>query len=143
MKIGSKTRLFIIICLSIFLQCADGYAGTFAEIRRDENNLIYLDISSLADKGEYVTAWAKWISRGANLKEQKKVYGEKYAFSMINYAYNKKVKELQLLYGYAYSKDGTILFSHKEDFSSYKYVAAVPGSYGELLWERVMALTNH
>lgn len=130
------------LCLSLILLCSIANAANFIEISRDEKNLLLLDISSLRDNGDYVTVWTKWVSRGENLKEKKKVFGEKYAYMLMLQAFNKNIKEMQVNYGHAYSNDGKVLHTFENAFSSYKFEPVAPGSYGEALWDMVMRLTN-
>lgn len=143
MKNMTKICIFIALCLLIVLQHSSAYSASFVEIYRDDDYLIFLDTSSLKDQGSYVTVWNKWVFRGKKLEQAKKNYGKTFSYSMELRAFKKDVKEVQLLSIYLYGNDCAVLDSHTQSFSPYEYEPIVPDSIGELLWERVMALTNN
>ncbi len=143
MKITNRICIIITLCICILLQCSGAYAENFVEVARDENFIVYIDLSSLKDQGEYVTVWEKWILRGKALEKEKKISGLEFAYHMFSYAYKTNIKESQIISRYDYDNDGMVLDSHNWTFSPYEFNPLVPGSIGEFLWERVMALTNH
>ena len=143
MKITNRFCIIIMLCLSVLLQCSGAYAANFVEVLREDKYIIYLDISSLEDKGDYVTVWEKWVYRGGKLQEWKKKHGEKFAYDMILWAYKTNAKESQILSWYAYGNDGVVLDSNNGTFSPYSFTPLPPNSIGESLWGRVMALTDH
>ena len=143
MKNMTKICIFIALCLHIVLQHSSAYAANFVEIYRDDRYLISIDASSLKDHGDYVTAWEKKIYIGRKLEEVKKKYGEKTDYNMELWAYKTNAKEGQLLSWCVYGNDGVVLGSNNSTFSPYGFMPLPPESIGEILWESVMALTNH
>ena len=143
MKITNRFCIVVMLCLGVLLQCSGAYAANFVEIFRSDRYLIFLDVSSLEDHGDYVTVWEKWIYRGRKLEEMKKKFGEKIAYDIALNAYKKNTKESQSLSCSTYDNNGIVLFNYNLTFSPYKFEPIFPESIGEFLWGRVMALTNH
>lgn len=143
MKITNRFCIVVMLCLGVLLQCSGAYAANFVEVYRDDRYLIFIDVSSLEDHGDYVTVWEKWIYRGRKLEEMKKKFGEKIAYDISLNAYKKNTKESQSLSCSTYDNNGIVLFNYNLTFSPYKFEPIFPESIGEFLWGRVMALTNH
>jgi hypothetical protein len=130
------------IFLNIFFQCSGAYAYS-VEVYRSKKCLVLLDVSSLKDNGDYVTAWTKWIFQGEILEKFKKLYGNGFAFTMNFIAFKVGDKANQFISSYTYSNDGTVLESDTGSYSPNKFEPLPPGSMGESIWESVMAMTNH
>ena len=143
MKITKRICIVVMVCLNIILQCSGAFAAKFVEVYRGDRYLIFIDVSSLKDEGDYVTAWGKTIYRGRYLEEIKKKYGKTAAYSMELWAYKTTAKESQLLSLCVYDNDRLVLDSHNWAFSPYGFKPLPPETIGENIWEFVMAWTNH
>lgn len=130
--------LFLLLCMS-----SPAYAVNFVEILRNENDLIYLDLDSVSQRSslgrDYIVAWVKWIPRGDKLKEQSKLYKTNSLDYIIRLsAFDKNLKQVQVLAFSAYDKKGNVIASNSWQFSPSDYSEIAPQTYGDWIYDIVM-----
>lgn len=142
-KGGFSVRKIILAFLLIFCFAYTASAANFVEIIRDDNFLIYIDVDSLQDKGDYLTCWTKWIPRGKELERYNKMTKKKVSHLMGFDAYKVNDHQSQRLAEYYYYKNG----EHEKNFAwnltSNGWEELVPQSYGEFIWGRVKAIAGY
>lgn len=134
----------VLLCLVFILGFGlPAWAANFAEICRDENYLIYLDIDSISERTSYghnyVVAWTKWIPRGDSHKELLRSYGIKsVGYIMQLFAFDQNMEKIQALSVNVYDKKGNVVDRYSGQFSVGKYEEVVPQTYGELMYNLVI-----
>ena len=107
----------------------------YIEICRDENQIRFLNIASVEDRGEYVVAWTKMIPRGELLSKLNK-NGVKVSFILCLEAYNKKYKQYMFIKDVYYDKQQAVIAT--KDFDSQKWRSVVPNTVSEAVYDSVM-----
>lgn len=132
-------KKIVFMLLLILCMCLPAYAANFVEIRRDEDALVYADVDSIELRktynNEYVVAWFKWIPRSEVAKELFKEYKKTVDHEMQLYAFNKNVRQFQMLSRNIYNKKGNVINSGSWPFQISEYEEIVPGTYSELMYD--------
>ena len=129
----------------IFLMCAaPASAVNFVEIARNKNNVVYLDLDSSKDKGTYCLAWLKLIPSAEYAKEERIRFNYdadvKYATAL--YAYNKSMKQSQILQADTHLQNGSVDAFNPVPFNPNNYKDIVPGTLEERIYIAVMNIIS-
>ena len=142
MKLGIKGSIFLLVFLLGFGRAGGAGAANCVEIVRDARWTISIDVTSIEDKGAYITAWAKWIPGNEMLEKFRESFGPNYAYQVERRAFSKKSREEQLLDVVACDRNGSAIDEFHAPFSPGSYIPAAPGSYVELTWMKVMEFAS-
>jgi len=130
-------KKIIMALLFIFCIASTANAANFVEIYRDNNYLVYLDLDSFQNKGDYATCWTKLIPMGKELERQNKAFNKNVSHFINFGAYKLNEHQLQFLSGYVYFENGADLVLLHSDFSIYNWQEIVPESIGEYIWKSI------
>jgi hypothetical protein len=140
-----KTLLSVLFLAGIlFLPSERADASNFVEVYRNDNNYhIYIDSTSIEDKGDYLLVWEKYIPQTVEMEKKKREYGQKYSHMLVQEAFKKKHRELQSLWIIDYATDGSVINQTRRPYSVSGYEQVVPNSIGDVLWDAVMRLSGN
>lgn len=135
----------VLALLLVFYVASMSSAANFVEVYRnkDDGYLIYIDLDTLQNKGEYVTCWSKWIPRGKELERINKMEKRKVSYFMHYSAYKLYERQDQLLQAHVYFKNGENETSHISNLAVNGWSEIVPQTVGEIVWESVKAIAGH
>lgn len=127
-------RRVILTLLLLLCLCVPAYAANWVEIYKDDNGVKYVDTDSIAqhtspENHEYVTVWNKSVTS----------IGELYFFFN---AYNKEIKQMQMLSLYVYDEDGKLKATGAWTFEVSKYQEIIPSTFSEKIYDFVMDYYN-
>lgn len=134
-KGGFSVRKMILVFLLMLCVATTASAANFVEIIRDDSFLVYLDLDSLQDKGDYLTCWTKWIPRGKEAQQYKNYYKKTVVHQMIISAYKKNTCQKQDIAIYTYFKEGNYSEDLVRNLTSEGWQDIIPQSYGESVWK--------
>lgn len=128
-------KKIILGLLLIFCVVSMASAANFVEIGRDENYLIYIDMDSLQNKGDYLTCWIKTIPRGKELEKLNKNSKNKLSFIMLFSAYKVNERQMQALATYFYYEDSDHETILNRNLTINGWEEIIPQTYAEFIWE--------
>lgn len=136
-------KKIIMALLFIFCIASTANAANFVEIHRDDNFIIYLELDSFQNKGDYATCWTKLIPRGKFLERQNKLNKKNVSHFMRFDAYKLNEFQIQLLQAIVYFKDGGNNTLYSSNLLANKWEEVVPGSIAEAVWKSVRNIAKY
>lgn len=125
--------MFATVCMS---QAA--FAENYVEVDRTDRNIAYLDMDSIKDAGDYITAVTKITLRSpeerAKLKERAGVEAH---YILMDVAYDKAARRdqplgVRLVYGYE------VTGAESRDFSEENWREIPKGTVGAIIYDKLM-----
>lgn len=133
----------LILALVLILTPTCLFAANFVEIYNDDRDSVFLDTSSIQDKGTYYQVWTKWVLKGEEKKEASKKYKKEVEHYMFLTAYTKKAKQFCSLATYIYDKDGQVINSFSSENYPISWENVIPDSVGDIIIDAVYKYTNN